>query len=417
MSIVTVRHLTKDYRIYSRRGQKFKEMLTFNRRVYHDTKRALDDVNFILNAGECLGIIGFNGSGKSTLLKILAQTSLPTTGEISINGQVSYILDPSTGFNPDFSGRENVLIKCALLGLSAAQSAALFDVIHDFSGLGDRIDHPLKSYSTGMVVRLGFSVAIHVPFDVLLIDEVLSVGDYLFQRKCINAIRKFKEQGKTIIVASHSLADVSSFCDRLLLLDDGRLVLQGETDKVVQAYVEDCEQRYGRIEGPIQQGLPIHDPALELCEVKLGQAHIEEVAFLDGAGRPAIEYESGAPMTIRIRFRTDEPLTNPCIRIQFLRNDGLLILGSNTYRHELEFGRVDGVYEADCHFPSLNILSGDYYLNVGVWPDEYQSFQAKTPYDAHEYKHIITIASKRIDGGGLALSPCQWKMKKIEDGS
>jgi len=414
MKAITVRNLTKDYKIYSRRGQKFKELLTLNRHDYHETKRALHDLTFDVAAGECVGIIGNNGSGKSTLLKILAQTSYPTVGEIELNGRVSYILDPSTGFNPDFSGRQNVFIKCALLGLSHDQIQQLFPIIHDFSGLAERIDHPIKTYSTGMVVRLGFSVAIHVPFDILLVDEVLSVGDYLFQRKCINAIRAFKEQGKTILVSSHSLSDVSTFCDRLILLNDGVVGLVGDTDKVVQAYIEDCETRYSRIEHSAGDTV-VYDDALACCSERLGSATILEVSFFDAEGNPTTNVRSGTGLTLRVRFVAHEEIDNPCVRLQFLRNDGLLVSGSNTYRHDLDFGKLLGHFEVLCHFPNFNLLEGDYYANVGVWPDEYQSFVSKTPYDIHEYNHIVTVTSARIDGGGLARVPCSWSINRLGD--
>ncbi|HPQ71074.1 MAG TPA: ABC transporter ATP-binding protein [bacterium] len=413
MKAIAARNLTKVYKIYSRRAQKFKEMVTLNRRVFHDTKRALSELNFDVAQGECLGVIGDNGSGKSTLLKILAQTSYPTAGELEINGKVSYILDPTTGFNPDFSGRENVHIKCALLGMTSAQINELFDVIHDFSGLGERIDHPIKTYSFGMVVRLGFSVAIHVPFDILLVDEVLAVGDYLFQRKCINAIRAFKEQNKTIVVASHSLSDVSTFCDRLILLQEGRMAMIGKTDSVVQQYIEACEKRYSSIEAPIMR---LSDESISCCLERTGQAHLVEVQLLDGAGHEATSAHSGQALTVRVRFRVDEPIGNPCLRVQFRRNDGLLIAGTNTFRHQLDFGPLEkGVYEASCEFSELNLLTGDYYINVGIWPDEYQSYTAKTPYDIHEFRYILSVVSDRRDGGGLVRMPNRWSLSRLGD--
>jgi ABC-type polysaccharide/polyol phosphate transport system ATPase subunit len=408
MKAISVRNLTKDYRIYSQRGQKFKELITLNRRQFHEAKRALHDISFDVDPGECIGVIGDNGSGKSTLLKILAGTTAPTAGDIEIGGKVSYLLDPATGFNPEFSGRENVHIKCALLGLAPPQTNELFDVVHDFSGLGERIDHPMKTYSAGMVVRLGFAVAIHVPFDVLLIDEVLSVGDYLFQRKCVAAIRAFKDHGKTIMVSSHSLSDVATFCDRLILLNQGKMAMIGGTDAVVQAYVRDCDRRFTSIE---EARVPIHDQALACCVDTLGKAAILAVHFIDAEGKETTHFTSGTGLTVRVRFLAEEEIVNPCIRIQFLRNDGMLVLGSNTYRHGIDLGRVKGL----CHFPSINILEGDYYVNVGIWPDEYQSFVAKTPYDVHEYRYIVNIESERPHGGGLVLSPSQWTLNRLED--
>ncbi len=412
MRAIGIRNLTKDYRIYSRRGQKFKELMTLNRRQYHETKRALHDISLDIDQGECVGVIGDNGSGKSTLLKILAGTARPTAGEVEINGKVSYLLDPATGFNPEFSGRENVHIKCALLGLSPHQSNALFDVVHEFSGLGERIDHPMKTYSAGMAVRLGFAVAIHVPFDVLLIDEVLSVGDRLFQLKCVTAIRSFIEQGKTVLISSHSLSDVATFCHRLILLRDGKMAMIGETDLVVKTYLQECDRRFAAIE---EARVPIYDEALACCTETLGKAAILAVHFIDATGQETSTIQAGTGLTVRVRFLAEEEIVNPCIRVQFLRNDGTLIVGSNTYRHGLDLGRIKGHFEVLCHFPSMNVLEGDYYVNVGIWPDEYRSYVAKSPYDVHEYRHILGVRSERHQGGGLAYAPCRWTLTRLED--
>jgi len=407
---IVVKNLTKDYHIYSRRGQKLKELLMMGRRDYHDKKRALFDLSFEVDHGECLGVIGDNGTGKSTLLKVLAGTSYPTAGLVEVRGLRSYILDPSTGFNPDLSGRENIIAKCSLMGMAPAQVRELQPKILDFSGIADRIEHPFRTYSTGMQVRLGFAVAIHIPFDVLIVDEVLAVGDFLFQRKCINAIRTFRDQGKTIVVSSHSLSEVSSFCDRLILLNDGQVVMVGQTDQVIKCYVEECEKHYTKIEAPV-----VHDEVLSPSHQRTEGARIIEVQFLGPGGRPQEEFETGQPMTMRMRFVTDGPLPDPCFRVQFLRNDGLLVQGINNYRQEIHFLNVEGHYEVLLHYPSLNMLGGDYYANVGLWPDEYQSFSAKSPYDAREYKIIVTVRQKREHGGGLAYGESGFTLNKLEE--
>ncbi|MCB9475614.1 MAG: ABC transporter ATP-binding protein [Deltaproteobacteria bacterium] len=406
---IRVKNLTKDYHIYSRRGQKFKEVLTFGKRNFHDTKRALFDLSFDVAEGECLGVIGDNGSGKSTLLKILAGTTYPTAGDVRVEGRVSYILDPSTGFNGDLSGRENIVAKCSLLGMTPSEIRELYPRILEFSGLEERIEHPFKTYSAGMQVRLGFSVAIHVPFDVLVVDEVLAVGDFLFQRKCVNAIRQFRDMGKTIVITSHSLSEVSSYCDRLILLRDGEVVMVGNTDAVIKSYVEDCENLYRSIEAPVMQ-----DEVLDVVREKVGGARIIEVQFLDATGQPKKEFRTGEELRIRIRFVTDGPLPDPCFRVQFLRNDGLLVQGMNNYRQEVHYPNINGHCEVIIRYPVLHLLNGDYYVNTGVWPDEYQSFAAKTPYDVHDFKDIITVRQKREHGGGLTYSPCQITLNKLD---
>ena len=410
MSVISLKKVTKDYKIYSQRGQKFKEWLTLNRRIYHDTKRALEEVSFEVESGECIGIIGDNGSGKSTILKILAQTSYATSGKVQIDGKVSYILDVSTGFNLDFTGRENIYTKCALLGMMPEQIDGMYDSIVDFSGLKERIDHPMKTYSTGMIMRIGFSVAVHIPYDILIVDEVLSVGDYLFQRKCVNAIRSIIKSGKTVIITSHSLSDVSSFCNRLILLRDGKIVMEGETDKVIQAYIESCEECYSKVEAPV-----VEDKVLTVASERIGNARILEVRMSDTNGNPIEQISTGQTLRVHMDFLVEETTDNPCVRVQFLRNDGLLVMGTNSYRHDLNYGPMLGHYEILVDFKNLQLLEGEYYVNVGIWPDEWKSYSAKTPMDVLEYKRVIKVKSKRIDGGGLTCANSSFTLNKLPE--
>lgn len=406
--VVSVKNLTKKYNIYSKRGQKFLELLTFNRRRFHDIKLALDNVSFEVDKGECFGIIGDNGSGKSTILKILAGTSFPTSGQISVDGRISYILDVSTGFNPDFSGKDNIYIKCSLLGMAPEQIDEIYEPIVEFSGLRERIDHPLRTYSTGMIMRLGFSVGVHLEFDVLLVDEILSVGDYLFQKKCINAIRSIIEVGKTVIITSHSMSDISSFSTKLLLLDQGKVAMIGPTDQVVDAYIKDCEERCARQEAPL-----FKDELFTTCTDIMGNASIRQVRILDGNRVQAVEFSTGAPLTLAIEFAIDQPLENPCIRIQFINKNGLLVLGTNTYRQELDFGIMQGRYEVLVEFEELELLEGEYFVNLGIWPDEWKSYTSKTPLDVSEYEHRIFVNSQRADGVGIIKSNGNWTLNKL----
>ena len=408
MIVVSAQNLSKQYSIYSQRGQKFKEWLTFNRKSYHDEKQAIDDVTFDIGQGECFGIIGDNGSGKSTILKLLAGTTYPTSGQVKVKGRISYILDVSTGFNFDFSGRENIRMKCTLLGLTPDQINENYDSIVEFAGLADRIDHPLRTYSTGMILRLGFSVAVHIPYDILIVDEVLSVGDYLFQRKCVNAIRNIIDAGKTVIITSHSLSDVSTFTDRLMLLEEGRIAMIGSTEEVIEKYIEDCEARCIIDVAPV-----VDDQVFTACIEKQGNATILEVEMQNENGQAANEVKAGGFLRVLVRFFVESPIDNPCIRIQFMSKDGLLMLGNNTYRQDIDLGTMQGKYEAKIDFPKLQLNEGEYYINVGVWPDEWRSYSSKTPYDVHEYRHRVRISSERTDGEGLIRSTGKWSLNKL----
>jgi lipopolysaccharide transport system ATP-binding protein len=404
---ISVRNLTKIYRIYSKRGQKFKEVLTLNRRMFHETRKAVQDVSFEVMPGECFGIIGNNGSGKSSILKIIAGTSYATSGTVDVTGEISYLLDVSTGFNPEFTGLEHIHIKCALLGLHAKQVDAILPSIIEFSGLHDRLNHPLRTYSTGMVMRLGFSVAIHLPFEVLIVDEILSVGDYLFQRKCITAIRSLLEQGKTVLITSHSISDIASFCDRLLLLDKGRMALMGKSEKVIEAYLEDCEGQCREVLTP-----KVVDPVFSAPARSVGSATIVDVRFFDNTKTETTQIKTGQSLLVTIRAVFPEPVENPCVRIQFINADGLLLLGTNTYRHEMKIGTVSGMYEFSVEFSDLPVLGGEYYVNVGLWPDEWKSYTSKAPFDLHEYRYKICVTSKRSGGTGLARSNSTWTLQK-----
>jgi lipopolysaccharide transport system ATP-binding protein len=233
---IEVRGLGKAYAIFERPADRLKQMLSFGRRRYYSEYWALRDLHLTVNRGETFAIIGRNGSGKSTLLQLICGTLRPSTGEITIRGRIAALLELGAGFNPEFTGRENVFLNAALLGLSRAETAARFDDIAAFADIGRYLDQPVKTYSSGMFARLAFAVAIHVDPDILVVDEALSVGDELFQRKCFNRIRQLQEQGVTVLVVSHSAATVTELCDRALVLDGGERVLLAPSKTAIIAY-------------------------------------------------------------------------------------------------------------------------------------------------------------------------------------
>lgn len=241
---VTVDSLSKSYRLRAGRGQELKSTLLalpaaiFRRRAAA-TKDfwALQDISFSLQRGECLGITGPNGSGKSTLLRIITGITRPTSGRVDTNGRVSALLELGAGFHPQMSGRENALLNAVLLGLSLDEAREALPSIFEFAELGDFIEQPMRTYSSGMFVRLGFAVAVHVQPEILLVDEVLAVGDAEFQSKCFGHIRRLREKGVTIIMASHDLPSIQKYTDRAMLLEHGRIVLQGKPAQVLHEYL------------------------------------------------------------------------------------------------------------------------------------------------------------------------------------
>ena len=239
--VVLLNNLNKFYPVYKNPKHRLKEF--FFRKTYHKKFWALKDINLCVKKGEVVGIIGENGAGKSSLLKIISRTLAPSSGEVIVNGLVSPILELGMGFHPEFTGRENIFLSATLLGLSHEKIESILDKIIEFSELGDFIDQPIKTYSSGMYVRLAFSIATSVDPDILVIDEALSVGDSYFQKKSLDRILEFKENGKTIIFCSHNLYHITHICNRAIWLDKGRIVRDGNVFDVTAYYEEKCRQK------------------------------------------------------------------------------------------------------------------------------------------------------------------------------
>lgn len=236
---ISVRNLTKTYRLFGHPGDRIKQFFSLGLKQYHREFTALEDISFHIRKGETVGIIGRNGSGKSTLLQLICGILKPTTGTLQVNGRVSALLELGAGFNPEFTGRENVYFQGAVMGLGKADMDARFDDITTFAEIGEFIDQPVRTYSSGMFVRLAFAVAVHVDPEILVIDEALAVGDHEFQIKCLKRIDTITRQGSTVVIVSHALEQVAHHCDVAILLDHGRLVCNGDTPVVLTAYLSE----------------------------------------------------------------------------------------------------------------------------------------------------------------------------------
>lgn len=233
---ISIEHVSKKFRLYKERNQSIKSAVMRGRTSVHEDFWALKDISFTIKHGETFGLVGDNGSGKSTLLKCLAKILYPNGGSISIDGRIAALLEVGSGFHPELSGRENVYLNGSILGMTRKEIDQKFDAIVDFSGVREFIDQPVKNYSSGMYVRLGFSVAIHVNPDILLVDEVLAVGDESFQAKCFQKFHEFREAGKTVVIVSHALGTMVEMCDRIAWLDHGELKGVGKPAELIEAY-------------------------------------------------------------------------------------------------------------------------------------------------------------------------------------
>src|SRR5687768_14991831 len=343
MNAIEVRGVRKTYQRYSRRRQfaTLKSALLSGRMLSDlrpdETFDALKGVSFDVAAGKTFGIVGRNGSGKSTMLKLIAGIGRPTDGTVIVRGRVSALIELGAGFHPEISGRENVFINGMMLGLSKREVASRFDEIVAFAELEDFIDEPVKTYSSGMYMRLGFSVAINVDPDVLLVDEVLAVGDEAFTHKCLDKFADFRRRGRTVLLVTHSLDMVTRFCDEALWLDHGLIRGQGDPRRVIDAYLLDVAAAENRA---LDRGRAVSTaPSVEQPEdmTKAGpgrwgsrEAEIVLVEFVQSDGVAAHVFESGVPLAIRMRVRALRPLQDFVFGVALFSADGVCCFGTNT---------------------------------------------------------------------------------------
>ena len=421
--------VTKIYRRYSGRQFATLKSALLQRSILRDlrpdeTFPALTDVSFIVPKGITYGVIGRNGSGKSTALKLVAGITKPTSGSVVVNGRVSALIELGAGFHPEISGRENVYINGIMLGLTKREIAARFDEIVEFAELKEFIDAPVKTYSSGMYMRLGFAVAIHVNPDVLLVDEVLAVGDEGFTHKCLDKFAEFRRLGKTILLVTHSLGLVERFCDQALWLDHGRVQAQGDPRRVIDAYLASVEKSedaqlaaatakavaaasHESAAGP-PPPLPAEPPRpqtaqpdgelknmFEAVEGRWGSREIEitDVALLDKSGQRSFVFHSGDPMAVRLKVTAHSPAVDFVFGLSLFNADGVCCYGTNTFIEEMDPEGLEGEAEVTLSIDSLDLVEGTYKLDVAVHTcDGY-------PYDYHRLLYTFRVKSRTPDVG------------------
>jgi len=337
--IISLRSVSKKYPIYDRPVHKLFELMTFRRKQFHREFWALKEIDLEVRPGVTLGIIGSNGSGKSTLLQIIAGILQQTRGDCHVKGNVAALLELGAGFNPEFTGRENVFMSGVINGLTHAQVEERFEEILDFAEIGQFIDQPVKTYSSGMFVRLAFSVAIHVEPDILLVDEALAVGDLIFQHRCVNRIRQLRAQGKTILFVTHDLQAVTKFCDKAILLDKGQKIKEGSPEEVAQTYQALIFERERSLAGPGEGYLAQAEDA-SVPEVSTiphvhnrygkGAAEIQGVILLKAGGEVANEVKAGEELTLIVSAEFKQVVPSPIVGFTIRDRVGVEVTASNT---------------------------------------------------------------------------------------
>lgn len=355
---------------------------------------ALKDISFEVYRGETFSLIGANGAGKSTLLKLLTHIVRPTQGTIEISGRISALLELGTGFHPDLTGRENIFLGGALVGLSRLEINKNIQEIIDFADIGQFIDVPVRHYSSGMFVRLGFALATHVNPDILIVDEVLAVGDASFQKKCLEKIHEMRHQGVTIIFVSHDMNIVRSISDRVLWLKNGSIQQIGVPDEVIQTYLADQRAIY---QGEVK---PKHNHSNTNKIVE-----IESVEFLNSNGNRVETLETGQQATIRINYLAHQPVKHPIFGLAIYDGDGTHVNGPNTEGSNFVIESIEGRGALEYRIKFLPLLSGTYSLTVGIFDGTHT-----ITYDYQDRAFNFTVKQKDIrEMYGLVYIPADWQ--------
>ena len=392
---IIVDSVSKNFRLYHERNRYIKAAILRGRRAKYEEFWALDDVSFEVDHGSTLGIIGSNGSGKSTMLKCLTGIYRPDKGKVSVNGSIAALLELGAGFHPELSGRENVYLNAAILGLSKKATEQQFESIVDFAGIERFIDTAVKNYSSGMMIRLGFSVAAHVEPEILLIDEVLTVGDQSFQRKSSEKIEQFRREGRTIVVVSHGLGSVQQLCKEVIWLEKGCLKMRGPAAEVIAAYTGESYVQHTAKDADLRERWGTED------------AHIESVLLTDMSGQSIERVETNAAMRVTTHITARTPLRAPVIKIYISKVDGTVVWSTTSKRANSSLGNVPDSVIATIDIPHLPLLEGAYFISIActdvTGTTEYDHCQNWVRFDVHQ---------NDLFEEGLVAVPSTWNIER-----
>lgn len=396
--VLSVEHLSKSFKLHHEKANSLKQRIAGRGRNRYDTFPALDDVSFDVREGEVFGVIGQNGSGKSTLLKCMAGILVPDSGTVRTSRRMSALLELGAGFHPELSGRDNVFLNASILGVPRREIARRFDEIVDFSGLETFIDQPVKTYSSGMYVRLAFSVAINVDPQLLIIDEILAVGDVTFQQRCLEKFVDFRNEGRTIVLVTHAMNTVKEMCDRAIWLSHGRVTGEGDPTELVDAYTDAMLGAGERAaDGSSRRGA--------------GGIRIESVEmYVNGETRPVKRFRTGDDVRLRLHYRAEQPIPRPVVGITVEYLGGLPVSTPCTRDVGLVPDRLDGSGVVEVLMREIALLPGTYDIHTDI-----------TDFNrAHVYDHLHTalrfdvMSGQPYETGGVMTLHPSWSITGAE---
>ena len=386
---IRVKDVSKLYKLYDRNIDRLRDSLGFGSGKYKE-HYALRNLSFDIGKGECIGIIGTNGAGKSTILKIITGVLTPTSGEVEIDGRVSALLELGAGFNMEYTGIENVYLNGTMMGFSKEEIDSRLQSILDFADIGEFVNQPVKSYSSGMFVRLAFAVAINIDPEILIVDEALSVGDVFFQAKCYKKFEEFKQAGKTIVFVSHDLSSIQKYCDKAILLDKGKKIGEGKPFEIIDLYKKamvgmlDTEEsaeadkvrkeaeasRKGEL---MKDSLPLNPEVQEYGDRLI---EIVDFAVIDGSGKITGTLMKGEEFTVKVKIRANIPTSDPIVAVTIKDSKGTDISGTNTMFEGVNLGNMSPGDERTVSFTqNADMQGGQYILSLGCTRYENEDFR------------------------------------------
>ena len=427
MAVIEVQDVKKSFRVYSDKGKTLKEKMLFQKRNQYEERLVLDGISFQVEKGEAVGLVGHNGCGKSTLLKLMTKIFRPDSGTIRIQGRVSSLIELGAGFHPDMTGRENIYTNASIFGLTKREIRNRMEEIIAFSELEDYIDNPVRTYSSGMYTRLAFSVAIHVDADVLLIDEILAVGDASFQAKCFERLLEIKAKGTTIVIVSHSLVQIEQICNRSIWIEKGKIQMEAPPNEVHPSYLAHMGQQRrvlsnvsakekkpeaenSKIERMVEKTKKESEKVVLQDEKKLGEVQKEEwkaqivkAELIGENGAASGNYYTGEKVILKIVYKAKpEQLNGVLIGLLFFRKDNFTCYGTNTLRERIGLIQLKETGEILCEIEKLNLVKGSYWIDIAIRSKDMFAYDYKA-------KAVEFTVYSAIDEVGVAKLDHTWK--------